>query len=189
MSLFGGRRREEAEGPSPESREPRGAEPRGPEARVPTRPDGSGSIATGGSMANIGKSISIQGDLSGNEDLVIEGRVDGKIELPSNQVTVGADGHVSAEVHAKSVVIVGKLTGNVNATERVEIQASGQVNGDVRAPRLAVEEGAVLNGSVETGPRQGQSASASLPRPTPAPEKTPAATERPAPEKSAASGH
>jgi len=99
-------------------------------------------------MANIGKSITIKGDLSGNEDLVVEGHVEGKVELPSNQLTIGAEGTAAAEIHAKTVVIVGKVTGNVSASERIEIQSSGFVDGDVRAPRLVVEEGAVVNGSI-----------------------------------------
>jgi cytoskeletal protein CcmA (bactofilin family) len=163
--LFGGRSKEE----KPEHGLPsRGAGGLGAlriEESQTTRPSdpgwADGSIVTGGIMANIGKSISIKGDLRGNEDLAIDGKVEGTIELPSHQLTVGADGDVCAEVHAKSVVIVGRLTGNVNATERVEIQATGSVDGDVRGPRLTIEEGAMLNGSVETEPKP--SAPASLP--------------------------
>jgi cytoskeletal protein CcmA (bactofilin family) len=100
-------------------------------------------------MANIGKSISIKGDLTGNEDLVLEGKVEGKVELPNNQLTVGANGVVKAEIQAKSVVVVGKVTGNIRGTERIEIQATGVVDGDVAAPRLVVAEGAVLNGAIQ----------------------------------------
>ena len=99
-------------------------------------------------MANIGKSIAIKGDLTGNEDMVIEGKVDGKVELPNNQLTIGANGVVRAEVKAKSVVVVGRVTGNVHATERVELQSTGVVEGDVTAPKLVVAEGGVLNGSI-----------------------------------------
>lgn len=102
-------------------------------------------------MANIGKSISIKGDLTGNEDISIEGRVEGKVDLPAGQLTIGANGTVKGEVQAKSVVVIGRVTGNVNGTERVEIQASGQVDGDVMAPKLVVAEGAVLNGSIQMG--------------------------------------
>ena len=102
-------------------------------------------------MANIGKSITIRGDLSGNEDLVIEGNVEGKVEFPENQLTVGADGSVQAEITAKAVIVVGKVKGNIRGTERIEIQATGEVVGDVSAPRLVVAEGAVLNGSIEMG--------------------------------------
>ena len=102
-------------------------------------------------MANIGKSITLKGDLSGNEDLVIEGHIEGRVDLPNNQLTIGANGSCAAEVHAKTVVVVGKVTGNVIATERIEIQATGLVNGDVSAPKLIVQEGAVVNGSIEMG--------------------------------------
>lgn len=102
-------------------------------------------------MAHIGKSITIKGDLSGDEDLVIEGDVEGRVDLPNNQVTIGADGRVKADVHAQAVVVVGRVTGNVSGVERVEVQDSGVVDGDVKAPRLAVQEGALLNGNVEMG--------------------------------------
>jgi len=100
-------------------------------------------------MANIGKSITIKGDLTGNEDLEISGNVEGRIELPNNELTIGAEGRVRAEVTAKSVVVVGRVTGNIIATERIEVQSEGVVEGDVKAPRLVVSEGAVLNGAVE----------------------------------------
>lgn len=100
-------------------------------------------------MANIGKSISIKGDLTGSEDVVVEGKVEGKIELPQNELTIGADGNVHADVHAKNVMVIGRVAGNVSASERVEIQTSGIVEGDVRAPKLVVQEGAVVNGSIQ----------------------------------------
>jgi cytoskeletal protein CcmA (bactofilin family) len=100
-------------------------------------------------MANIGKSIVIKGDLTGEEDLVVEGKVEGRINLPNHRLTIGQGGSVEAEVHAKAVIVIGKIAGDVSAGERLEIQASGIVHGDVRAPRLVVQEGAVLNGSIE----------------------------------------
>jgi cytoskeletal protein CcmA (bactofilin family) len=100
-------------------------------------------------MANIGKSITIKGDLSGNEDLQIDGTVEGRIDLPNNQLTIGAEGRVKAEVHAKAVVVIGHVTGNLSAAERIQVEATGVVDGDVKAPRLVIQEGAMLNGSVE----------------------------------------
>jgi cytoskeletal protein CcmA (bactofilin family) len=100
-------------------------------------------------MANIGKSITIKGDLSGNEDLQIDGNVEGRIDLPNNQLTIGAEGRVKAEVHAKAVIVVGHVTGNVSAVDRIQVEATGIVDGDVKAPRLVIQEGAMLNGSVE----------------------------------------
>ena len=103
----------------------------------------------GATMANIGKSISIKGDLSGDEDIQVDGTVEGRVDLPNNQFTVGPDGRVRAEVHAKLVVVIGQVDGNIVATERIEIQATGVVHGDVKGPRLIVHEGAVINGSIE----------------------------------------
>jgi len=113
-----------------------------------------------GDMANIGKSITINGDLTGEEDLVIEGKVEGKVTLPNSQLTIGANGTIKAEVQAKSVVVIGKVAGNVRGTERVEIQATGIVEGDVIAPRLIVAEGAVVNGSIQMTSKPAASAHA-----------------------------
>jgi cytoskeletal protein CcmA (bactofilin family) len=99
-------------------------------------------------MANIGKSITIKGDLTGSEDIVVEGTVEGKIDFPNNQLTIGANGTAKAEITAKHIVVIGRVAGNVHGTERVEIQATGVVEGDVSSPRLVVAEGAVLNGSI-----------------------------------------
>lgn len=103
----------------------------------------------GGDVTSIGKSVSIQGDLTGSEDIVVEGNVSGKIDLPNNELTIGTDGSVDAEVHAKSIVVVGRVKGNVAGSERIEIQDSGIVDGDVSAPRLVVAEGAIVNGSIQ----------------------------------------
>ncbi len=111
-------------------------------------------------MANIGKSISIQGDLTGNEARVIEGQVEGKVDLPNNQLTVGANGTVKAEIHAKGIVIVGHVVGNVVGLERIEIQATGQVEGDITAPKLIVAEGAQLNGAIQMTQKGNRSAAA-----------------------------
>ena len=100
-------------------------------------------------MASIGKSIVFKGDLSGDEDLQIDGQVEGGIQLANHELTIGETGRVQAQLYAKSVIVVGQVIGNITATERVEIQVNGVVEGDVHAPRLVVAEGAVLNGSVE----------------------------------------
>ncbi len=102
-------------------------------------------------MASIGKSVVFKGDLSGDEDLEIEGRIEGQIQLPNHQLTIGAHGRVKAQIEAKTVVVVGHVSGNVTATERCEVQASGVVDGDIRAPRLLIQEGAVVNGNIEMG--------------------------------------
>lgn len=100
-------------------------------------------------MANIGKSIVFKGDLTGDEDLQIDGQVEGGIQLANHQLTIGETGRVQAQLYAKSIVVIGHVTGNITASERVEIRVNGIVEGDVHAPRLIVADGAVLNGTVE----------------------------------------
>ena len=101
------------------------------------------------SVVGIGKSIVIKGELSGNEDLTIEGRVEGKIDLNQNLLTVGENGKVKAQVFAKTVVIIGEVLGNVTAVEKVSIQEKGAVDGDISAPRVAIAEGAHFRGSID----------------------------------------
>ena len=103
-------------------------------------------------MATIGQSIVFKGELTGDEDLEIDGQVEGTVNLKNHQLTIGANGNLKAEVTAKNIVVIGKVTGNLVAAERIEVQATGIVDGDVRAPRLNVQEGAVLNGSIDMSP-------------------------------------
>lgn len=103
----------------------------------------------GGTVANIGKSIIFKGELTGDEDLQIDGQVEGNISLPGNELTIGTTAKITAEVNAKSVQVVGKITGNVTATERVEVHSNGEVKGDIKAPKLLIQEGAVVNGAVQ----------------------------------------
>ncbi len=141
MSLFSGKR-EDRDGTESAARSVEPAP--NPSGVRRERPNKEGS-----NVANIGKSISIRGDLTGNEDMVIEGQVEGKVDLPNNQLTVGANGNLKAEIHAKGVVVVGHVVGNVFGAERVEVQATGRVDGDVSAPKLVVAEGAQINGAIQ----------------------------------------
>src|SRR4249919_3907019 len=101
------------------------------------------------SAVNIGKSVVIKGELNGSEDLTIEGQVEGKIELRQNVLTIGPNGRIKAQVFAKSVVVLGEVTGNVTATEKVDIRDNGSVDGDIAAPRVAIAEGAHFRGSID----------------------------------------
>ena len=98
---------------------------------------------------NIGKSVVIKGELNGSEDLTIEGQVEGKIELRQNVLTIGPNGKIKAQVFAKSVVVLGEVTGNVTASEKVDIRDNGSVDGDIAAPRVAIAEGAHFRGSID----------------------------------------
>jgi cytoskeletal protein CcmA (bactofilin family) len=100
-------------------------------------------------LAHIGKSVVIKGELSGSEDLYLDGQVEGSIDLRNHSLTVGPNGKVKANVSAKGVVIQGKLDGSVTASDRVELRKSAVVTGDVTTQRISIEEGAFLKGKVD----------------------------------------
>jgi cytoskeletal protein CcmA (bactofilin family) len=100
-------------------------------------------------VASIGKSLHVKGELSGNEDLSIEGKVEGKITLNGCNVTVGQTGRVSAEIQAKTVVVSGLVHGNISAAEMVEVTATGTMLGDIRSPRVKLVDGAKFKGSID----------------------------------------
>jgi cytoskeletal protein CcmA (bactofilin family) len=96
----------------------------------------------------IGKGIVIRGSLSGGEDLVIEGRVEGQVNL-KNHLTIESTGNVQADIRTDELTINGEASGNIDAGARVAINASARVSGDIKAPRVVIEDGAVFNGSIE----------------------------------------
>jgi cytoskeletal protein CcmA (bactofilin family) len=126
-----------------------GAPPAAEAARTPTTSEPQRFERERTPAVNIGKSVVIKGELSGSEDLTIEGQVEGKIELRQNVLTIGANGKIKAQVFAKSVIILGEVTGNVTATEKVDIRDNGSVDGDIAAPRVAIAEGAHFRGSID----------------------------------------
>ncbi len=141
-------------------------------------------------VVNIGKSVIIKGELSGSEDLTIEGQVDGKIELRQNVLTIGPNGKIKAQITAKTVVIEGQVQGNITATERVDIRDNGTVDGDLSAPRVSIADGAHFRGAIdmqkpprvgEAKPADAKSASATASAPAPVPASAPAPTPTPTP--------
>ena len=102
-----------------------------------------------GEFAHIGKSVVIKGELSGSEDLYLDGQVEGSILLKGNNLTVGPNGQVKANVDAKGVTVQGKLEGNLRASDRVDLRKSAVVMGDIATQRIAIEEGAYLKGKVD----------------------------------------
>jgi cytoskeletal protein CcmA (bactofilin family) len=104
--------------------------------------------------AVIGRSITIKGEVSGQEDLVVEGSIEGQILLENQHVTIGSSGRVQAEVKATEVTIEGRMVGNIQARERVVITAKGSLIGDIQAARLRVEDGAHLKGTVTLAPKE-----------------------------------
>jgi cytoskeletal protein CcmA (bactofilin family) len=169
-------------GPAPGSApaQPAGAPPAA--ADTPARPATTSDPQRGleKSAVNIGKSVVIKGELNGSEDLTIEGQVEGKIELRQNVLTIGPNARIKAQVFAKSVVILGEITGNVTATDKVDIRDNGSVDGDIAAPRVAIAEGAHFRGSIDmqrAGEKSGGKAEA---KPESKPESKPAAAAAPA---------
>lgn len=109
-----------------------------PAAAVPT-----------GEQATIGKSLIVKGELTGSESLYIDGKVEGAINLPGNRVTVGRNGQVAANIVAREVVVLGKVRGNCQASDRVDIRSEGSLTGDVIAARISIEDGAFFKGGID----------------------------------------
>jgi cytoskeletal protein CcmA (bactofilin family) len=105
--------------------------------------------ATAADQATIGKSLVIKGEVSGSESLYIDGRVEGSINLAGNRVTVGRNGVVSANINAREIVVLGKVRGNLTASDRVDIRSDGSLTGDVVAARISIEDGAFFKGGID----------------------------------------
>ena len=101
-------------------------------------------------VMNLGKSVMIKGELSGSEDLTLYGRMEGSVKLPEYTLTIGPDADIKAEISARNVVIMGGVTGNVVAGEKVEIRSTGSVTGDIASPRFAIQDGGSMRGKVAT---------------------------------------
>ena len=127
-------------------------------------------------IVNIGKSVVIKGELNGSEDLTIEGHVEGTIQLREHVLTIGPNGRIKAQVFAKSVIVLGEVTGNVTASDKVDIRDAGSVDGDIISPRVAIAEGAHFRGSVDMQRKSGPQAA-----------PKPAAVVQPAPQPAAVS--
>jgi len=133
-------------------------------------------------IVNIGKSVVIKGELNGSEDLTIEGHVEGTIQLKDHVLTIGPNGRIKAQVFAKAVIVLGEVTGNVTATDKVDIRDNGSVDGDIVSPRVAIAEGAHFRGSVDMQRKAGAEPKAQAPakpaeaaKPAAAPQGQPAA--------------
>ncbi|WP_263417198.1 bactofilin family protein [Terriglobus albidus] len=112
-------------------------------------PASSPAAATTGEQATIGKSLVVKGEVSGSESLFIDGKVEGAINLPGNRVTVGRNGQVAANISAREIVVLGKVRGNCQASDRVEIRSEGSLTGDVIAARISIEDGAFFKGGID----------------------------------------
>jgi len=124
--------------------------------------------------AVIGPSIHIDGDVRGEEDLLIEGEVSGTVQLKNNSLTIGPQGKVTADVYAHSIYVDGYLEGDLYGAERVHIRKSAQVKGNVTSPRVSVEDGAKFKGAIEMDPQAAQNVGNRVAARTPAPQPAPA---------------
>src|SRR5690349_16851622 len=107
------------------------------------------TTSTTADQATIGKSLVIKGEVTGSESLYIDGRVEGSINLSGNRVTVGRNGVVSANINAREIVVLGKVRGNLTASDRVDIRSDGSLTGDVVAARISIEDGAFFKGGID----------------------------------------
>jgi cytoskeletal protein CcmA (bactofilin family) len=107
-------------------------------------------------LANIGKSVVIKGEVSGSEDLYVDGAIEGSIDLRNHSLTVGPNGKVKASIIAKSIVVQGKVDGSLTASDRLDLRKSAVVTGDVTTQRIAIEEGAFLKGKVDIQKEMGK---------------------------------
>lgn len=133
--------------PTPRPEPQRSHTPLAPEPQSTPRP-ASPAINTQ-EQATLGKSLVIKGEVTGSESLYIDGRVEGSITLPGNRVTVGRNGVVSANIAAREIVVLGKVRGNITASDRVDIRGEGSLTGDVVAQRISIEDGAYFKGGID----------------------------------------
>jgi cytoskeletal protein CcmA (bactofilin family) len=105
--------------------------------------------ASSADQATIGKSLVIKGEVTGSESLYIDGRVEGSISLAGNRVTIGRNGVVAANINAREIVVLGKVRGNLTASDRVDIRSDGSLTGDVVAARISIEDGAFFKGGID----------------------------------------
>ncbi|WP_420240044.1 bactofilin family protein [Telmatobacter bradus] len=144
--------------PSPSPEPARPATP-APAFEAPNR----ASSALQGEQATIGKGLLIKGEISGSESLFVDGKVEGSINLPGNRVTVGRNGQVAASITAREIVVLGKIKGNVAASDRVDIRAEGSLTGDVSAARISIEDGAYFKGGIDIRKVESKGSAASTP--------------------------
>ena len=142
------------------------------------RPGSLSSAAASGERATIGSSITIRGEVSGDEDLLIQGRVDGSVDLKKQSVTVGQEGTVKANITGRVVIVEGEVEGDIQAGEQIVLRSTARVQGDLKALRVVLEDGATFRGGVDMGEPSEKSKRTADPPPTQA-VKTPIPTKAP----------
>ena len=159
-----GEKKPEAPGKKPTPQQPQPSQqaqqvkPTVPSANAPAFPgeaktmaanDPTYSSTSSGNTARLGSSLHVKGEITGNEDLLIDGTVEGLVQLEDRKLTVGASAKVTADVIAREVIVYGNAAGNLRARDRVEIKKDGQVIGDITTTRISIEEGAYFKGHIE----------------------------------------
>jgi cytoskeletal protein CcmA (bactofilin family) len=124
------------------------------------------STTSGGGTARLGASLHIKGEITGNEDLVIDGSVEGLVQLEDRKLTVGASARVTADIIAREVCVYGNVKGNLRARDRIEIKKDGSVVGDLTTARIMIEDGAYFKGSIEIDKTGDASSSDDLDKPS-----------------------
>ena len=130
------------------------------EVRAPEPPRDS---SLRGGIATVGKSLIIKGNVGGSEDLYIDGEVEGSVELKDNNITIGPNGRVNASLHARDIVVLGRVKGNVKAIERLELRKTGSLVGDIITARVVIEDGAYFKGSIDIQKAGAAAASSAAP--------------------------
>jgi len=118
-------------------------------SQLPANFSPSKSVSVPVEQATLGRSVVIKGEVSGSESLYIDGRIEGTVNFAEHRVTIGRNGSVAANINAREVVILGKVQGNIQVTDRLDIRSEGSLTGDVITQRISVEDGAILKGSVQ----------------------------------------
>ena len=142
--------RKEDEGPTPANQpgitgyQPIPAATAPPRAAEPVR-----ESARSSEVATIGKSVVVKGELSGSEDLVVDGEVEGSIALRGQSLTIGPNGRVRANIEARNVILHGRVDGDIHASERVELRKSASLSGDITTARISIEDGAFFKGTID----------------------------------------
>ena len=131
---------------------------------APGRPEPPRMTAPVGGTANIGRSVLIKGELSGSEDIYLDGTVEGSIELPANNLAIGPNGRVRAGIRARGVIIEGKVEGDIEASERVELRKTAVLTGSIVTQRVSIEDGAYFKGGVDVKRQAAPPAAAAQPR-------------------------
>jgi cytoskeletal protein CcmA (bactofilin family) len=145
--------------PPPAPEQPRPASP-APAFEPPAR-----ASAQVTDQATIGKGLFVKGEITGSESLFIDGKLEGSIALPGNRVTIGRNGQVQASISAREIVILGKVRGNITASDRVEIRVEGSLTGDVTAARISIEDGSYFKGGIELRKQESKSPVPEAPSP------------------------